>query len=245
MRALVCVHPNHDHLHRPFVGCGRRSGSPGDTPQSGRCQPPIKSRRRSSAAAGDTAKAGQTQKGRQAKRVSPPPSESQTDEPDDTDRRTVRLSLRRFGGNAQAMDSRPALVSPPAFGDWLQRLLDPAERRSATNSHIEARASFSARAGREVPAGFPYQIDCSLRINAPSLTEYGVPLWIDPRACLASARACAVPPRAPVTAAPSNQDGPRACSTSWGSSLDAQIQRARRGYDSAQVGYSSWRRTQY
>ena len=96
VRPLVCVHPDHDHLHRPFVGYDRRSGSPADTPRLGRCHAPIKSRRRSSAAAGDTAKAGQTQtRSTGEKRVSPPPSESQTDEPDDTDRRNTRFSLRR------------------------------------------------------------------------------------------------------------------------------------------------------
>ena len=29
VRALVCVHPDHDHVHRPFVGCGRRERIPG------------------------------------------------------------------------------------------------------------------------------------------------------------------------------------------------------------------------
>jgi hypothetical protein len=68
-RETACVvHPDHDHLHRPFVGCVRRSRSPADTPQLGRCHAPIKSRRRSSAAAGETAEAGQTTQGRQAKR---------------------------------------------------------------------------------------------------------------------------------------------------------------------------------
>lgn len=39
--ALVCVHPDHDHLHHPFVGAVvRRSGSPADTPESGRCHAP-------------------------------------------------------------------------------------------------------------------------------------------------------------------------------------------------------------
>jgi hypothetical protein len=37
-------------------------------------------------ATGDTAKASQTHKSTGVKRVSPPPSESQTDESDDTDR---------------------------------------------------------------------------------------------------------------------------------------------------------------
>ena len=46
-------------------------------------------------ATGDTAKAGQTTQPTGVKRVSPPPSESQTDESDDTDRRASRFSLRR------------------------------------------------------------------------------------------------------------------------------------------------------
>lgn len=39
-------------------------------------------------ATGDTAKAGQTNRPTGVKRVSPPPSERQTDESDDTDRQT-------------------------------------------------------------------------------------------------------------------------------------------------------------
>src|SRR3954452_21890085 len=51
------------------------------------------------AATGDTAKASQTQsRSTGEKRVSPPPPGSQTDEPDDTDRRGRRLSLRRRAG---------------------------------------------------------------------------------------------------------------------------------------------------
>ena len=46
--ALVGVRTNHDHPHRPLVDETRRSGPPADTPQSGRCHAPIKSRRRSS-----------------------------------------------------------------------------------------------------------------------------------------------------------------------------------------------------
>ncbi len=70
VRALVCVHPDHDHLHRPFVGCGRRSGSPADTPQLGRCHAPIKSRRRSSDGDGRHGKSRSDPTGRQAKRES-------------------------------------------------------------------------------------------------------------------------------------------------------------------------------
>jgi hypothetical protein len=78
VRALVRVHPDHNHLCRPFVGHGQWSGSPVDTPQLGRCHAPIKSRRRSSAATGDRTKAGQTHKSRGRKRVSPPPPEDPT-----------------------------------------------------------------------------------------------------------------------------------------------------------------------
>ena len=46
-------------------------------------------------ATGDTAKAGQTQKSTGVKRVSPPPSERQTDESDDTESPDLRFSLRR------------------------------------------------------------------------------------------------------------------------------------------------------
>ncbi len=46
------------------------------------------------------------------KRVSPPPSESQTDEPDDTDRRTPSFSLRRIGGRASGSHLTPGLLWP-------------------------------------------------------------------------------------------------------------------------------------
>jgi hypothetical protein len=46
-------------------------------------------------ATGDTAKAGQTQKSTGVKRVSPPPSERQTDESDDTESPDLSFSLRR------------------------------------------------------------------------------------------------------------------------------------------------------
>jgi hypothetical protein len=36
VRALVRVRSDHDHLHRPFVWFGRRSGSPADSSHSGR-----------------------------------------------------------------------------------------------------------------------------------------------------------------------------------------------------------------
>src|SRR4051794_40717684 len=53
------------------------------------------------AATGDTAKASQTQsRSTGEKRVSPPPPGSQTDKPDDTDRRGRRLSLRRRAGRS-------------------------------------------------------------------------------------------------------------------------------------------------
>ncbi len=51
--ALVRVRPDHDHLHRPFVG-SLTNGSPADTSQSGRCHAPIRSRRDPRTAAGDT-----------------------------------------------------------------------------------------------------------------------------------------------------------------------------------------------
>ena len=34
------VHPDHDHLQRPFVVVADGSGSPADTPQLGRCHAP-------------------------------------------------------------------------------------------------------------------------------------------------------------------------------------------------------------
>ena len=46
-------------------------------------------------ATGDTAKAGQTHKSTGVKRVSPPPSERQTDESDDTESPDLSFSLRR------------------------------------------------------------------------------------------------------------------------------------------------------
>jgi hypothetical protein len=49
-------------------------------------------------ATGDTAKAGQTHKVDRRKRVSPPPSERQTDESDDTESPDLSFSLRRQAG---------------------------------------------------------------------------------------------------------------------------------------------------
>ena len=50
-------------------------------------------------------------KGRQAtERVSPPPSESQTDEPDDTDRRKLRFSLMRRAGAGPGRLRRSAFL---------------------------------------------------------------------------------------------------------------------------------------
>jgi hypothetical protein len=55
--------------------------------------------------------------GRQAKlRVSPPPSESQTDEPDDTDRREPRFSLRRFARPTPVSEAGPAFVLARVHG---------------------------------------------------------------------------------------------------------------------------------
>jgi hypothetical protein len=80
----LCVCPDHDRLHRPFVGEIRpRSGSPAGTPQSGRCHAPIRSRGAPRLATGDRAKVSHTPRASTGrKRVSPPLSESQTDEPD-------------------------------------------------------------------------------------------------------------------------------------------------------------------
>jgi hypothetical protein len=49
-------------------------------------------------AAGDTAKAGQTTRSTGEKRVSPPPTDSQTDQPDNTDQPACRFSLRGEAG---------------------------------------------------------------------------------------------------------------------------------------------------
>jgi tetratricopeptide (TPR) repeat protein len=77
----------------------RRSGSPADTPQLGRCHAPFKSRRRSSAAAGDTAIAGQTQQ--VGRRIESQPAAVR--EPNRRAGRqptagSVRFSLRRIRG---------------------------------------------------------------------------------------------------------------------------------------------------
>ena len=125
VRALVCVHPDHDHVHRPFVGCGRRSGPPADTPQLGRCHAPIKSRRRSSAAAGDTAKAGQAN-GRQAKsesarrRPRAKPTSRTT-----TDRRTISFSLRRLAGLAVGRRADPLSAARGAHDAGESRVAIP------------------------------------------------------------------------------------------------------------------------
>src|SRR3954463_7441973 len=78
------------------------------------------------AATGDTAKASQTQsRSTGKKRVSPPPPGSQTDEPDDTDRRGRRLSLRRGAGRPGVIAPSPALplVAARLKGLQLRRVL--------------------------------------------------------------------------------------------------------------------------
>jgi hypothetical protein len=89
VRALVCVHTDHDHLHRPFVGENRPteriSGghtSVGAMPRSYEVTPKVLGWRRAR-----RLKPVRPNRPTGVKRVSPPPSESQTDEPDDTDRR--------------------------------------------------------------------------------------------------------------------------------------------------------------
>ena len=94
---IICTVPS-------LEKCGRRRGSPADTPQSGRCHAPMKSRRRILGRRRATRqKPVRPQAGRQAKRVSPPPPGRQTDEPDDTDRRRIRFSLSEEGVCARPM----------------------------------------------------------------------------------------------------------------------------------------------
>ena len=58
--ACECPHPSRSSAPSLRWRNGPRSGSPADTPQSGRCHAPFRSRRRPSDGEGRTAKAGQT-----------------------------------------------------------------------------------------------------------------------------------------------------------------------------------------
>ena len=87
------------------------------------------------AATGDTAKAGQTQRPTGEKRVSPPPPERQTDEPDNTDRQDQVLT--------ESEKRQRRLSAPLSHGPWSRRR-DPAERTVATAAITRAAATVSA-----------------------------------------------------------------------------------------------------
>ncbi len=95
------------------------------------------------------------QQGRQAKlRVSPPPSESQTNEPDNTDRRRVSFSLRRIARLSERPKPRPASMLARVFGD-------------RTNSSASCRSSSGSAPWWSSSSSFSTLMPRSRRASAP------------------------------------------------------------------------------